>query len=58
MLLGVFNGLTKNIKHFSFFKEEIIIINTKFSFYLNPLILKNKVYLIRQWQRVRELSGF
>jgi len=41
--LGIPYNLIKNIKHFNFFKEEIIIINMEFSFYLNPLILKNKV---------------
>ena len=47
MPLGIFYSLIKNIKYFNFFKEEIIIINAEFSFYLNPLIFKSGVYFIR-----------
>jgi len=45
--LGVPSGLTKEVKHFSFFRKEIVIVNTELSLYLNPLILKGRVYLIR-----------
>jgi len=45
--LGVPYGLTKEVKHFSFFRKEIVIVNTELSSYLNPLILKGKVYSIR-----------
>jgi len=48
MPLGIPYGLTKNIKYFDFFKKEIIIINTEFSSYLDPPILKGRVYFIRQ----------
>jgi len=47
MLLGVPNSLTKEVKYFSFFRGEIIIINTELSLYLDPLIFKNKVYFIK-----------
>jgi len=45
--LGVASGLTKEVEHFSFFGKEIVIVNAKFSLYLNPLILKGRVYSIR-----------
>ena len=45
--LGIPYSLTKEIKHFSFFKKEMVIINIKLSLYLNPLILKGKVYFIK-----------
>jgi len=45
--LGVPGGLTKEVKYFSFFKKEIVIVNTELSLYLNPLILKSRVYPIR-----------
>jgi len=45
--LGVPSGLTKEVEHFSFFRKEIVIVNTELSLYLNPLILKGRVYLIR-----------
>jgi len=47
VLLGVTSSLTKEIKYFSFFRKEIIIVNTELSLYLNPLILKGKVYPIK-----------
>jgi hypothetical protein len=56
--LGISYSLTKDIKHLSFFKEEIVIINTKLSLYLNPPILKGRVYPIRQRWGFRELGGF
>jgi len=45
--LGVPSGLTKEVEHFGFFKKEIVIVNTELSLYLNPLILKGRVYPVR-----------
>jgi len=45
--LGVPSGLTKKVEHFSFLRKEIVIVNTEFSLYLNPLILKGRVYSVR-----------
>ena len=45
--LGVPYSLTKEVKHFGFFGKEIVIINAELSLYLNPLILKGRVYSIR-----------
>ena len=45
--LGVPRSLPKEVKHFSFFGKEIVIVNMELSLYLNPLILKDRVYLIR-----------
>jgi len=45
--LGVLSSLTKEVEHFSFFRKEIVIINAELSLYLNPLILKGRVYPIR-----------
>jgi len=45
--LGVPSGLTKKVEHFSFFRKEIVIVNAELSSYLNPLILKDRVYLVR-----------
>ena len=47
VILGIFCSLTKDIKHFGFIRGEIVIINAEFSLYLDPLILKGKVYSIR-----------
>ena len=46
-MLGTSNSLTKEIENFSFFKGEIVIINAEFSLYLDPLIIKDRVYPIR-----------
>ena len=46
--LGVPYSLTKEVEYFSFFRKEIVIVNTEFSLYLNPPILKGRVYPIRQ----------
>ena len=46
--LGVPYGLTKEVEHFGFFKKEIVIVNAELSLYLNPLILKGRVYSVRQ----------
>jgi hypothetical protein len=55
--LGVPSGSTKEIEHFSFFRKKMVIVNTELSLYLNPLILKYRVYPIKQWLGVRELNG-
>jgi hypothetical protein len=47
MPLGIFSGLSKEIEHFSFFREEIVIVNAELSLYLDPPILKGRVYPIR-----------
>ena len=48
VLLGVLCNSTKDIEHFGFFKKEIVVVNTEFFLYLNPLIFKSRVYPIRQ----------
>ena len=45
--LGVPSGSTKKVEHFGFFGKEIVVVNAELSLYLNPLILKGKVYPIR-----------
>ena len=45
--LGVPNGSTKEIEYFSFFGKEMVIVNAELSLYLNPLILKGRVYPVR-----------
>ena len=45
--LGVPSGLAKEVEHFSFFREEIVIVNIELFLYLNPPILKGRVYPIR-----------
>ncbi len=55
--LGVSYGSTKEVEYFGFFRKEIVVVNAELSLYLNPLILKGRVYPIRQWLRVRELNG-
>ena len=45
--LGVPSGSTKEVEYFSFFRKEIVIVNAELSLYLNPLILKGRVYPIR-----------
>jgi hypothetical protein len=57
-MLGISCSLTKDIEHLGFFKEEVVIINIELSLYLNPLIFKSRVYPVKQWWGVRELSGF
>ena len=46
--LGIPCGLTKEVEHFGFFRQEIVIVNTELSLYLNPLVLKNRVYPVGQ----------
>jgi len=57
VLLGIPYGLTKEVEHFGFFKKEMVVVNAELSLYLNPLILKGRVYPIRQWLGVRKLNG-
>ena len=45
--LGISYSLTKKVKHLSFFKGEIIMVNIEFSLYLNPPILKGGVYSVK-----------
>ena len=40
VILRVLYSLTKEVKHFSFFKEKIVIVNLEFSLYLNSLVFK------------------
>jgi len=47
VLLGVPSSITKEVEHFGFFRKEIVIVNAELSLYLNPLILKDRVYPIR-----------
>ena len=47
IILGIPYSLTKDIKHFGFIKGEIVVINMEFSLYLDPLILKSRVYPIK-----------
>ena len=56
MLLGVPYSLTKDIEHFNFFRKEMVIINAELSLYLDPPILKGRVYPVRQWLGVRKLN--
>ena len=45
--LGVPCGSTKEVEYFGFFGKEIVVVNAELSSYLNPLILKGRVYPIR-----------
>jgi len=45
--LGVPSGSTKEVEHFSFFKKEIVVVNAELSLYLNPPILKGRVYPVK-----------
>ena len=45
--LGVPSGSTKKVEYFGFFRKEIVIVNAELSSYLNPPILKGRVYPIR-----------
>ena len=45
--LGIPSGSTKKVEHFGFFRKEIVIVNAELSLYLNPLILKGRVYPVR-----------
>jgi len=45
--LGVPSSSAKKVKYFSFFRKEMVIVNAELFLYLNPLILKGRVYPIR-----------
>jgi hypothetical protein len=45
--LSVPHSLTKEVEYFSFFGKEIVIVNAELSSYLNPPVLKGRVYPIR-----------
>ena len=45
--LGVPSGLTKDVKHFGFFRKEVVIVNAELFLYLNSLILKSRVYSVK-----------
>jgi hypothetical protein len=45
--LGVPYSSTKEVEYFGFFGKEIVIVNAELSSYLNPLILKGRVYPVR-----------
>jgi hypothetical protein len=45
--LGVPCGLTKEVEYFYFFGKEIVVVNAELSLYLNPPILKGRVYPVR-----------
>ena len=45
--LGIPSGSTKKVEYFSFFGEEIVIVNAELSLYLNPPIFKNRVYPLK-----------
>jgi hypothetical protein len=57
VLLGVPSSSAKEVKHLSFFKKEIVVVNAELSSYLDPPILKGRVYPVGQWLGVRELNG-
>jgi len=46
--LGVPHSLAKEVEHFGLFGGEIVVVNLEFSLYLDPLVLKGRVYPIRQ----------
>ena len=46
MPLGVSRSSAKEVEHFSFFGGEVVVINLEFSSYLDPLVLKGRVYPI------------
>ena len=58
MPLGIPYSSAKKVEHFGFFRGEIVIINLEFFLYLDSPVLKGRVYLIRQWLRVRKLDRF
>jgi len=46
--LGVPCGSAKEVEHFGLFRGEIVVVNLEFSLYLDPPVLKGRVYPIRQ----------
>ena len=45
--LSVPRGSAKEVEYFGFFRKEIVMVNAELSLYLNPLVLKGRVYPIR-----------
>ena len=45
--LGIPSSSTKKVEYFGFFGKEIVVVNAELSLYLNPLILKGRIYPIR-----------
>jgi len=45
--LGVPYSSAKKVEHFGLFRGEIVIVNLEFSSYLDPPVLKGRVYPIR-----------
>ena len=45
--LSVPCGSAKEVEYFGFFGKEIVVVNAELSLYLNPPILKGRVYPIR-----------
>jgi hypothetical protein len=45
--LSVPRSSTKEVEHFGFFGKEMVIINAELSSYLNPPVLKGRVYPVR-----------
>jgi len=45
--LGVPCGLAKEVEHFGLFRGEMVVVNSEFSLYLDPPVLKGRVYPIR-----------
>jgi len=54
--LGIPYSSTKEVEHFGFFRKEMVVVNAELFSYLNPPILKGRVYPIRQWLGVKELN--
>ena len=48
VILGVPYSSAKEVEHFSLFRGEIVVVNLEFSLNLDPLVLKGRVYPIRQ----------
>ena len=46
--LSVPHSSAKEVEYFGFFRKEIVIVNAELSLYLNPPILKGRVYPVRQ----------
>ena len=47
VMLGISCSLTKDVEYFGFVRGEMVIINTEFSLYLDPLILKGRFYPVK-----------
>jgi len=46
--LGVPHSSAKEVEHFGLFGGEMVVVDLEFSLYLDPLVLKGRVYPIRQ----------